>query len=408
VRTETLTESQPSKPFPLSREQRESLDRLGKSLQGRKSRWFFKEDHETNPIFCQPASDGNFEVTVRNAVGIISINGLDIVVEPKIPLNHLAYLLNESNYFPRLDFARSLIQEGHSFWELIARMFLKQLKPIIRDGLLNSYSWQEDDLSVVKGKLQPIPTYISLLSGQVRIRAEFEDFTIDSPANRVLKSAATRISSSTSISSEQRKQARLLINQMSSVSQVKSDDLFSLHEPRDSRYRQAMQLARMILGGDSFTLASGNVSGWSFLIPTPAPVEEGIRNLLRTALVDQCSVEKESISLNPSWISMNPDIVFGSPVFATADVKYSFAKEHWKRTDLYQAISFAEAFQVEMALVIGFIDEIRMATPSSVGVGCKTVAYVSWDAKPTTDPVTAAKNLIDSVRERLALKVINV
>src|ERR1017187_8026439 len=102
---QTLVESTPS-VVSMTVQQASALNDLGKTLASKKPWW--GEDEETGQtaeksiIRCVPEADGAWEVTVANAVGVIAVDGLELLIEPKIPLTHAIYLFSRSEQYPRL------------------------------------------------------------------------------------------------------------------------------------------------------------------------------------------------------------------------------------------------------------------------------------------------------------------
>lgn len=94
-----LTESE-SATIALSDEQAAALQRAGKRLASDKQWWGAgTEDEEgvrkRSVIECEPAGSA-WRVRVRDAVGLVAVEDLQLVVQPKIPRSHLLYLLAES------------------------------------------------------------------------------------------------------------------------------------------------------------------------------------------------------------------------------------------------------------------------------------------------------------------------
>jgi 5-methylcytosine-specific restriction endonuclease McrBC regulatory subunit McrC len=78
-------------------------------------------------------------------------------------------------------------------------------------------------------------------------------------------------------------------------------------------------------------------------------VELGLRRTLDRRLSPQWPVKKVGLTLSPSHLTLNPDLVFddGRQV---GDVRYKLSKGEWRRTDLYQVVAFATGFRSNAAL----------------------------------------------------------
>ena len=405
-----MQESRLSKPLTLSAQQVDNLNAIGKRLRGKTPHWIEANDtgtqeDEVSVVRCTPTFGGKHQVLVSNAIGALSVDDLTLVIQPKIPMDHLVYLFDRSQYFPRIDTTKALSDTGTSFWHVIARLFMQALRPIVRDGMLQSYSPQDGELPVLRGKIKPLPTYRSLVAGNFTFHSSFEEYSVDTAANRILKAACLQVATSPSLPSDLRRQARSISHQMALVGDYRTSDLTTPDETRDNRYLPAMSLGRLIAQGSDLSLDSGSIRGSSFLIPTPAVIEEGVRNVISDGFGQSIPVTKQSKRLEPDSVTMNPDIVIARPPVITADVKYSIATPEWKRSDLYQAISFAEAFQVSTALMIGFGKDPGTC-PVAIKVGTKHVSFLPW--RTDLSPEEASVTLQSSCRNLLAQSVTSV
>ena len=162
---------------------------------------------------------------------------------------------------------------------------------------------------------------------------------------------------------------------------------------RTGYYRDAIALARCIILGQGRALHVGEAVAWSFLIPTPIAIESGVRRVLRDGLLDLIVVNKKGVAIQPSSLTLNPDLVFGQPPLAVGDVKYQLTHAEWARQHLYQAVTFACGFEVSTAVVVGFrID--ATAEPPDLQVGQVQLKHLSWSALTSVPPDVAAQRLV--------------
>jgi hypothetical protein len=97
-------------------------------------------------------------------------------------------------------------------------------------------------------------------------------------------------------------------------------------------------------------------------------------------------------------MTLTPDLTFES--LAVGDIKYKVVEE-WVRTDLYQAVTFAEAFQTRNGAIIGFATEDRPELPPVI-VGKIELTHFCWTASSDIAPQGAATFLADRVDRWLA------
>jgi hypothetical protein len=123
---------------------------------------------------------------VQDAVGVVSVGDLQIVVKPKIPTPHLLYLFSKALQVPRLEDKPGAVEAAAALWELVARWFIRSMLTVIRRDLSRDYHPSADALQTVRGRVDSIKTARSYYAGRVELHCEFDDFTVDTPLNRVL------------------------------------------------------------------------------------------------------------------------------------------------------------------------------------------------------------------------------
>lgn len=111
-------------------------------------------------------------------------------------------------------------------------------------------------------------------------------------------------------------------------------------------------LGRHVLLNHGRALTRRDAVAWTFLIPTPMAVEQGLRERLRTQLGAQRDIRKKGLQLSGSTLTFNPDLVFENGL-AVGAIKYKVLGGEWQRSDLYQVISFV-AYRARHRCLVGF------------------------------------------------------
>jgi hypothetical protein len=401
----TVRESKDSEPVDLSSLEVEALTRMGRRLASQTSWWGENEGEssgrETSAIKCVRAGDGRWRVRVDNAVGVVRVGNVQIVVEPKIPLSHLLYLMAEAGSLPRLDEERASLAADQSLWALVAAWFTASAESLLRRGLIRDYQETRQDLSLIRGRVQPPRTATNFYVGRVAFDCEFDEFDIDTPLNRIVLAAARAVASSVLLASDVRRRAMSIAVRMDEgVQDLAAGDLRAAFDRRTAHYAEVIPLARHVLRSRGRTLAGGEELGWSFLIPTPALVEEGIRNVLNRGLTPKYWVKKRGRQLEGSTLTFNPDLVFG-PSAAVGDVKYKLTSTTWNRADLYEVIAFGVAFRAERTCLVTFNQSSGDRRFSDLRVGDIRVSHLVWDADLARSPIDSADALVASARSWL-------
>ena len=383
-------------PVNLSAEQAERLRELGRRLASDKS-WWGSGPNDDEPsgtvIRCERVSGAAHRVRVSDAIGVIGVGDTQIVVEPKIPLDHLVFLLQQADQIPRIADQSTGLPIGASFHDLISRWFLASAEQLLRRGLLSDYSARFDDLRAARGRVQVLPTTRAVLTGRPVIHCEFDEFSIDSALNRILRAAASLTASSVGLESGLRLRATQLTSRIEPVTALRPSDLREGLDRRSAYYRDAITLARCIISGHAGTLGIGEVAAGTFLFRTPEAVEEGIRRILASELQGHCRVHKTGLSISGARKRrLNPDLVFNDNE-AIGDVKYAVLGNGLKRSHIYQLTTFATGYRASSALLVGFGDQ---ATTDHAYVGDVRIDALNWDLAAAS-PRLAAASLADSV-----------
>lgn len=404
MRIETLEESRET-PIELSAEQEAQLRVIGRRLAQGTDRFGQPiEDSTASLIGLSRVDAGSVRVVVRDAVGVVAIPGLQLIVEPKIPQDHLVYLVQQSRFLPRIDSQAAQVKSDDSLHELIARWFMLALERLLQEGLARGYEPVSGRLDTVRGRVNPMGTARLYYAGRLAVVAEYEEYDFDTPLNRVLASAARVLARGVALPNEVRRRAIRALKQMEGIGPLRHGDLHARPDRMTAHYIDSVAFAREILKAAGRAIEAGGDRSWTFLFRTADPVESGIRAVLTDALKDLVGVRKQSIALGGSTTSVNPDLVFGN-IAAVGDVKYKIAGDEWVRPDLYEVVAFGAAAEVTNGILIDF----RRANSSSLGTvkfGQIEVREASWDAAEGTSPQEAAKGLGDAVAAWVATAVL--
>lgn len=394
----TLTESSKT-TVQLTDEEAEYLSDVGQRLAGSKAWWGDDERETERPptvIRCSRISGHLWNVTVSDAVGVIGFGDRQLLVQPKIPTDHLLYLLGRSEAFPRLHFDQAQAAAGADLWRLIVVWFLDAVETLLRRDLVSDYAQHRDDLEFLRGRVDVVATARRYYAGRLDLPCEYEEISVDTPLNRLLRAAAQVIAAAPELPFEPRRRARRALARLDDAGPLEPSDVSAQTDRRTAHYRDSIMLARNIITKDHRHLAHGKKIAWTFLIRTPEMVEAGVRAVIADALCDTFSVAKRGLQLPGSTLKVNPDLVFGD-VIAVGDVKYRLNQGEWNRSELYQTVAFAAAFRAREGLVVNFVPPAKQP-PSSVCFGDIRVSGAAWPAHETLATPAAVALFTDSIR----------
>jgi len=228
-------------------------------------------------------------------VGVVEIEGFRVEVFPKLDaallggapvdaeladstMRALLPMLEAANFGGWVEVGRAQLGEAAlAFSDVWAYLLGKHLAPELRQGLVRAYRHECDDLLGVRGKIA-VSRQVGALFGRMdKVACEWDEFSPDTPLNRLLKCAC-----------------RVLIGRTSHpvARGALSDCLFSLDEVTDVRvgvalrecerliwpraalrFEAAFRLAELLLRELSPDLDGASGQSWSFLVDMNAVFE---------------------------------------------------------------------------------------------------------------------------------------
>lgn len=224
-------------------------------------------------------------------VGVLAIPGRSVEILPKIEGENgtvrkaLIHMLAVAHDLPVADGApAALTTRRRDLLELIARLFAERLLAAVRRGLSRRYVTREDDLRLLRGKLHVARQITHLAARPDRLACRFDELSEDTPLNRLLKAAVSRLRRVVRTEANAR-----LLAELAARFEAVSDSPHPLREPvRLDRTNVAFHaphtLARLFFAGEWQSTASGGALGFALLFPMNDPFERFVGKSLRRAL----------------------------------------------------------------------------------------------------------------------------
>ncbi len=395
-RIEFLTESQRTF-LKLDTQEQDALRAAGMQLAVGTGRYGIGEASPTASLVSVETVNANEAwVTVRDAIGMLATPSVVLHVQPKIPSRHLSLLLASSvGVQPRMGAGYAGLAEAADLVLLVCRWFIKATEKLLEYGLAQDYRPTSDALLLVRGRIDPLRTTAFLQRGQVRVQCDFEEFDVDSALNRVIRAALLRVVAGAPLPRDLRADGSRCLAHMGGVSDLQPRDLMVGHtDTRTRYYSEALALAKWVLSSTGRDVGAGHARSWTFLIRTPAAVQSGIHAILAGALAPR-DVRARRLRVDGLGF-INPDLAFGDPVVAVADVKYKVGNAEWTRADVYQVTAYAAGFDVRDAALIRFATDSGSCLPD-ITLGRHQIRDLIWRAGPDDEPNASAANLVDDV-----------
>jgi 5-methylcytosine-specific restriction endonuclease McrBC regulatory subunit McrC len=345
-------------------------------------------------IHCHRIDSKTVKVRVLDAVGMVATPTVQLNVRPKIPVDHLLHLLRAGDAIPRVASESGQMSEDDNLAVLVARWFVTALERVLEEGLARDYRPHRDEIPNVRGRVALLETARLYYRGRLAVVAEFEEFDFDTPLNRLLLHASRLVASGVGLPEDLRRRALRGTKRMDGAGAYATSDFGAHIDRRTAYYADAALLARQIVQHSGRTLEAGFVRSWSFLLPTPTPVEAGVRATLQREL-PSLVITKRRLTLQGSTMTINPDLVLGDDA-AVADIKYKLAGDGWERGGLYEVVAFATGFRTDHAAILDFSGSAGQLLQDVV-IGDVRVRHLSWPTTPGTSPEDAVKDVASQV-----------
>ena len=307
-------------------------------------------------------------ITVKNYVGVIALNdGTTIEILPKIHsnedsdnarqlvVNMLNTLYNVSS--KNLQTAKLNVCKMNIL-EAFIRMFVDEVIRLIKQGLKSDYETLEDNLTCVKGKIQFSQHIRHNFAHNERVYVAYDEFTVNRPENKLLKSTLLYLHSHTR-SSRNKKDIKNLLSIFSDVEPSSNYDAdFSriVLDRNTKAYSNALNWARIFLKKKSFTSFSGSTVSMALLFPMEKLFECYIPALMQKMLIGTnftllTQDKRYHLFDDPKCFLLKPDIVLiGTKQTFIMDTKWKKLNGDLKsnygisQSDMYQMYAYYQKY----------------------------------------------------------------
>lgn len=347
----TLTEFRTQPAVALSIDERDAVRRL----------------HPGIRIEPTLGSEGRYDLTPDQRIGLVCLPSLIVEVRPKVPMSSVLFLVSygcdAASWFDQHpEFASEL-----DLVEILAIMLARMVQQATRRGLLNGYQCEDESLQAPRGRI--------LFDEQIRrrfgisppIEVRHDVFTSDIVENRLLLAALAAMSGiphrSDSTARELFRAERLFgaVKRLHFAPAAVPDLVFTR---LNRHYQSAVSLASLLLRSASLDLGAGGARGTAFLIDMNSAFEQFVRTALREALnVDAARFPDRPprARLDEAGIvPLKPDLCLleDRRIVWVGDAKYKrLPVGAYRNADLYQLLAYAVALDLPGGTLIYAADE---------------------------------------------------
>ena len=394
-----LKEHETSKPYRLSVIER---DQLGDVLPS---------------VSLEPVKGKRRRYHLRpgSTVGALEMDGLSVLIEPKIGIPQLlslacyalgVYRPQEQHLF---DF-----QKAQTLPDVLALALIAAARRAFGRGLLRGYLTEEEALHTVRGRIRFDEQIRRRYGIPLPVELRFDEFTEDILANRLVKAAAARLGRMSLRSPEARRGLGWIAAILENVSllefrrrvpEVRFDRL-------NEHYRHVVGLARLILLHSEFESFRGDVRASGFLIDMNVLFQEFVTQTLQETLrvsANTLRAEKKVYLDVDKEVNMYPDLSWwdGETCTFVGDAKYKKVDDRSApNADLYQMLAYTTALDLPGGLLIYAKGEADTATYVVRHAG-KRLEVFALDLSGSLDQILARVKTLASRIESLRAEALH-
>ena len=243
---------------------------------------------------------GRRTLGARQVVGVLAADGVSLEILPKIDVpgadgaaahgqirQRLVHMLAVAM---DLDIAAGTMTElgwqKETLLEILIGLFARKLADEVRKGMPRRYLAHEDDLMALRGRLDVTRQFTTLIARPDRLACRYDDLSPDILLNQIMKAAVNRLIR-VSVSAENQRRLRELAFFYADIrgvpgSAVAWDSL--ILDRTNSRWRELVELARLLLGDRFQTTSSGSDTGFSLTFDMSRLFEAYVARSLKRAL----------------------------------------------------------------------------------------------------------------------------
>lgn len=318
---------------------------------------------------CAPPRIGE-AIQATNYVGVIQLSdGLQIEVLPKIEtapgstvtdrqvfLEMLRELGGDAPFRP---FDTAHIETSRlPLLEVFIAMFLAETSGLVRKGLRSTYVSVESEERFVRGRIDFPRESRSNPAHAERLNVIYDDFMLDRPENRIIKTTLVKLRRISSSGENVRAATRLLsaFDEVGISHNVDADLARCVSDRSTIRYGTLLSWCRVFLKGQSFTMFKGQNVATALLFPMERVFEDYVGKTLRRISVPH-GLRRVDLQAQTEWlfeghkVSLRPDILC-----TCHDARRVVLDTKWKRVsgardiatgDLHQMYAYGQRYATD-------------------------------------------------------------
>ena len=354
MRQINLREHERSEPYQLSAAERDTLLSLTTRETGGASL----------PLTIEPVmgAEGSYCLTPGSTVGAVEVEGLSLLIQPKIGIPQLLSLACYAMDVFRLRQDRLFnFEEQEALPDTLALALAAAARRAFVRGLLHGYRTEEEALHTVRGRIR-FDEQMRRRSGvPLPVEVRYDEFTDDILENRLVKAAVVSLGGMRLRSpAAQQGLGRVagILDNVRTVEYPPGEVPPVRFDRLNEHYRGVVGLSRLILRHSAFESGRGPLRAAGFLMDMNVVFQEFVTQALREALgiSERAFLERSIPSLDEEGqVHLRPDLTWWDSGVCrfVGDAKYkNVTSKSEPNSDLYQLLAYVTALGLPGGLVI--------------------------------------------------------
>lgn len=305
-------------------------------------------------------SDG-YTLRAEHYVGVIALDGLRILIQPKVPLDNLFFMLTYAYDLPEFRREEADLTAAEDLFEFIVDIFVRQVDELIRRGIHRAYVDREENDRFLRGRLLVAEHLRHNRILQDQIYQQRNDYTEDVLENQILRHTLSLLSRQHYREESLRPRLRRAHSAFATVQPVSvtPGDCDRVHYTRlNERYRSRVNLARLLLQHLSLEGQAGDQRFFAFLFDMNQIFELFVARYLKESFAADPTLD---IEIQPEiWLDTSkkergrPDLILlhRQQRVLVMDTKYKVFAGSPAREDINQMVTYCHTMMVPRSLLI--------------------------------------------------------
>ena len=306
----------------------------------------------------------------KQVVGVLAIPGKTLEILPKVEgcydhvrraLVHMIAVAHDLRV-AEAELA-ALSTQRHDLLEIVIGLFVRRLTVAVRRGLPRRYIGHEEDLAVLRGRLNVVRQFTELAVRPDVLACRYDELSEDTPLNRVLKAAVVCLTGVARSAENARRLAELAAR-----FEFVRQSAYPLREPvkldrTNTAFHDLYRLAQLLLEGEWQTTTGGKATEFALLFKMNVLFEEFVGKTLQRTLGSRVGLQRRDHSAlkdaKGKLFQLKPDVVIDMPNGIVLDTKWKVLepkeeprKLGVKESDVYQLLAYARAYGAKRIILL--------------------------------------------------------